>query len=62
MICPICRERYADFPEEDFVLTDHGYEPKTDSAIKKRNRVFESDKELICLDCNKEMVWEGGKQ
>lgn len=56
MICPVCKKRYADFPKEDFILTDYGFEPKNDLAEKTRKMVFDANNEEICLDCKEEGV------
>ena len=56
MICIYCKMRYADFPEEDYILdlpapTGKGIIAKSDEAADRRTCVFLSDEEGDC-GCN----------
>ena len=56
MICIFCKMRYADFPEEDYIIDlpvppGEGIIAKSDEAAEKRRCVFLSDEEGDC-GCN----------
>lgn len=58
MICPICNQRYADFPPEDFEYDSEKGETviKSEGAEKRRAKEYESDEERVCPDCQNEEV------
>jgi hypothetical protein len=56
MICPVCRTRWADFPEEDFdFIEGKGFIPRNDDAVKRRKRTFDSNEIKYC-GCNDEYL------
>lgn len=53
MLCVHCKQRYAEYPEEDFLLDlpvppGQGIIPKSDEAHERRMCVFLSDEEGDC--------------
>ena len=55
MICPICKTRFADFPEEDFILDlpvppGRGIIARSKEAHERRMKVFWNDEERFCSD------------
>lgn len=55
MICPICKIRFADFPEEDYILDlpappGRGIIAKSKEAHERRMKVFESNEERFYSD------------
>jgi len=48
MICPVCKTRFADYPEEDYDISDNGIIVKKEGAYERRMKVFESDEEGFC--------------
>ena len=50
MICPICKTRFANYPEEDYIIDDNGIIPKNDRAYWRRMRVFDSDEKQFCSE------------
>jgi len=51
MICPICGIPFANFPKEDFIFSGDDCIPKNETAVKRREEVFESAEKELCLDC-----------
>ena len=55
MICPICKTRFADFPEEDYILDlpvppGRGIIARSKEAHERRMKIFESDEKRFCSD------------
>lgn len=55
MICPICKTRFADFSEEDYILdlpapSGEGIIARSDDAWVRRLRVYWNDDERFCSD------------
>ena len=50
MICPICKTRFADYPEEDYTIDDNGIVAKSKEAHERRMKIFDSNKERFCSD------------
>lgn len=55
MICPICKTRFADFPEEDFILDlpvppGRGIIARSKEAHERRMKVFWNDEERFCSE------------
>lgn len=48
MICPVCKQRWASFPEEDFSITEEGIQEIKEGAHERRTEVFNSDQEYYC--------------
>ena len=51
MICPVCGQRWAPFPEEDF--EQNNLSAKTEGAEERRLQAYNSDREEYC-GCNEE--------
>ena len=49
-ICPICRTRFADFPEQDFTINEDGIIAKSKEAHECRMKVFWNDEKRFCSD------------
>lgn len=69
MIYPICKTRFADYPEEDYILDlpappGKGIIAKSEEAHERRMKVFCSDEERFCSDECSEIFLEEceGKQ
>jgi hypothetical protein len=63
MICPICRTRFADFPEEDYILDlpvppEKGIIPRYDDSWVRRLCVYWND-ELGECGCNEQIAGVG---
>lgn len=50
MICPICKTRFADYPEEDYTINKKGIIPKNKKAHERRMKVFENNEERFCSE------------
>ena len=50
MICPICKTRFADYPEEDYIIDDNGIVAKSKEAHERRMKIFDSNEEQFCSD------------
>jgi len=48
MICPNCKQRWADFPESDFYEDDNGVHPKNEEAEERRVKAFDSNEIKYC--------------
>lgn len=63
MICPVCKTRFADYPEEDYIL-DLPAPPgksiiaKSDDAYERRMKVYENNEERFCSDKCAEIFFE----
>lgn len=56
MICPRCREHWAGFSENDFVLVkEKGFIPKNPEAESRRCIIFNSNERAYCSECKEEM-------
>jgi len=52
MICPMCWEKHAPFPDRDFLETPEGFMPRNPNAEEKREKTFKSDQIQLCNDPN----------
>lgn len=49
MICPICKGRWAPFPDEDFqLIKGKGFVPKNNIVEKKRSLAFDNNDLIYC--------------
>ena len=56
MICSNCKQRWADFPDCDFmIMGELGIVPKTLNAAMKREVQFDSDNVVLCPGCKEEL-------
>ena len=55
MICPNCQTRWADFPNDDFNISEQGIFPKSPESTTRRMKEFESSKDAVCPDCLDEL-------
>ena len=45
MICPICQDRFAPFPTDDFECKKDKFVPIKEGALERRRRMFFSNQE-----------------
>lgn len=50
MICPICKTRFADFPQRDFIVVKGNIIERREGANERRVKSFETDEERFCSD------------
>ena len=50
MICPVCKTRFADYPEEDYTIDDKGIVAKSREAHERRMKIFDCNEERFCSD------------
>lgn len=48
MICPVCRERWADFDDKLFTLREDGFHPTCELSESLRGDQFDSNELKVC--------------